>query len=83
MRSLALGIPTIVSDHGPLRDVPQDAAKRLPAEAEPRRLAEAIEETLSDEKTRRKLTEGGLRYARDASVDRVAGRLLAEAFGAI
>lgn len=79
-RSLALGIPTIISDHGPLRDLPADAAKRLPVEAEPRRLAQTIEEILSDSGNSRKLGEVGQRYAREASFEKVANQLWLEIF---
>jgi glycosyltransferase involved in cell wall biosynthesis len=81
MSSLALGVPTIVSDHGPFRDLPEEAAKRVPPEADPQRLAQAIEEILGEVEIRRRLSEGGSRYAAEACVEKVGARLLYEIFG--
>jgi glycosyltransferase involved in cell wall biosynthesis len=72
MRCLAAGVPTIVTDHGPLRELPDDAAVKVPAQVEPDVLAQTISGLLADDEASARLREGALRHAHEASFEAVA-----------
>ena len=72
MRCLAAGVPTIVTDHGPLRELPDDAAVKVPAQVEPDVLAQTISGLLADDEACARLREGALRHAHEASFEAVA-----------
>jgi glycosyltransferase involved in cell wall biosynthesis len=78
MDCLTAGVPTIVSDHGPLRELPDDAVTKVPAPVEPAALGETILRLLSDDKARKRLHRGALRYAQETSYDVVADRFWTE-----
>jgi glycosyltransferase involved in cell wall biosynthesis len=78
MRCLAAGIPTIVSDHGPLRELPDDAVVKVPAPVEPAVLANALLRLLSDDQACEGLRRGALRYAQGVSFEAVADQLWSE-----
>ena len=77
-RCLAAGVPTIVTDHGPLRDLPDDAVVKLPAPVEPATLADALLRLLSDDPACEGLRRGALRYARQVSFEAVADQFWTE-----
>jgi glycosyltransferase involved in cell wall biosynthesis len=78
MRSLAAGLPTIVTDHGPLRELPDDAVIKVPAPVEPSALREAILQLLSDDNARKRLHRGALHYAQRVSFEAVADQFWTE-----
>ncbi len=78
LHCLAAGIPTIVSDHGPLRELPDEAAIKVPAQVEPAELANAMQKIVSNQALRLRLRDGALRYAKTVSMEAVADRLWTE-----
>jgi len=78
MRCLAAGVPTIVSDHGPLRELPDDAVVKVPPQVEPARLARTVCWILDDDGARARLRRGARRYAKVVSVEAVADRFWSE-----
>jgi glycosyltransferase involved in cell wall biosynthesis len=78
MDCLAAGVPTIVSDHGPLRELPDDAVIKVSAPVEPAALGEAILGLLTDDKARKRLHRGALRYAQEVSLEAVADQFWTE-----
>lgn len=82
MRCLAAGVPTIVSDHGPLRDLPDDAVLKVPTPDEPTTLATALLRLAKDDPARDSLRSGALRYAEKVSFEAVADRFWTDVLGA-
>ena len=78
MRCLAAGVSTIVSDHGPLRELPDDAVVKVPAQVEAAQLGEAIEKVISSEHLRAELRRGALRYSSEVSLEAISDRLWTE-----
>ncbi len=78
MSCLAAGIPTIVSDHGPLRELPDDAVAKVAAPVEPAVLADALLRLLSDDQARERLRRGALRYGQEVSFEAVADQFWKE-----
>lgn len=74
MRCLAAGVPTIVTDHGPLQELPDDAVVKVPAPVEPDILAKDVLRILSDDNACEGLRRGALRYAQRVSFEAVADR---------
>ncbi len=75
MRCLTAGVPTIVSDHGPLRELPDEAVLKVAAQVEHAELAGAMQEIISNQDLRVRLREGALSYAKEVSMEAVADRL--------
>lgn len=80
MRCLAAGVPTIVSDHGPLRELPDDAVVKMPAPVESAVLADALLRLVMDDPACEGLRHRALRYAQEVSFDAVADRFWTEVF---
>ena len=78
LHCLAAGVPTIVSDHGPLRELPDEAAIKVPAQVEPAELANDMQKIVSNQALRLRLRDGALRYAKTVSMEAVADRLWTE-----
>ena len=78
MRCLAAGVPTIVSDHGPLRELPDDAVVKVPAQVEPADLAQTIRRLLADDEACARLRESAIRHAHEASFEAVADQFWTE-----
>jgi glycosyltransferase involved in cell wall biosynthesis len=78
MRCLAEGVPTIVSDHGPLRELPDDAVVKVPAPVEPSQLADAMRSVIGDQALRSRLHDGALRYSKEVSLQAIADRFWTE-----
>ena len=75
MRCLTAGVPTIVSDHGPLRELPDEAVLKVAAQVEHAELAGAMQQIISNQDLRVRLREGALSYAKEVSMEAVANRL--------
>ena len=73
-RCLAAGLPTIVNDHGPLRELPGDAVIKLSFRPDSDELASALGEVLTSADRRQRLTAAALRQASTNSLDSVAER---------
>ena len=71
MRCLTAGIPTIVSDHGPMRELPDDSVVKVPAPVEPQALADVMLRLLESDDACARLRDGALRYADEVSLERV------------
>ena len=82
MRCLAGGVPTIVSDHGPLRDLPDDAVLKVPTQDEPTTLAAALVHLAKDDRACDSLRTEALRYAQKVSFEAVADRFWTDVLGA-
>ncbi|MCA0177115.1 MAG: glycosyltransferase [Proteobacteria bacterium] len=85
-RAMALGLPAIVHNFGPMAEVPDAAALKVPLElGEPLALAAALETLLQDAALRRRLGAAARRYMRQAcSVEQAARRyvgLVDEVYG--
>ena len=78
MRCLAAGVPTIVSDHGPLRELPDDAVVKVPAQVQPADLAQTIRRLLADDEACARLRESAIRHAHEASFEAVADQFWTE-----
>ncbi len=81
-RCLAAGVPTVVSDHGPLRELPDNAVLKVPAQVEPAELAQVIQGLVDDHEARNRLRQGALRYSREVSLEAVVDRFWTEVIGA-
>lgn len=77
-RAMALGLPAIVHNFGPMAEVPDAAALKVPLElGEPLALAAALETLLHDAPLRRRLGVAARRHMREAcSVEQAARRYL-------
>jgi glycosyltransferase involved in cell wall biosynthesis len=78
MRCLAAGVPTIVTDHGPLRELPDDAVVKVPAQVRPTDLAQTIRRLLTDDERCERSREGALRHAQRVSFEAVADQFWTE-----
>ena len=78
MRCLAAGVPTIVSDHGPLRELPDDAVVKVPAQVQPADLAQTIRRLLADDEACARLRESAIRHAQEVSFEAVADQFWTE-----
>lgn len=75
MRCLAAGIPTIVSNNGPFRELPSDAVYKLPTPPARPDLERAILAILQDESLDGSLRSNASRFAEETSLDLAADRL--------
>jgi glycosyltransferase involved in cell wall biosynthesis len=76
IRSLGLGVPTIVLDHGPMGELPGSVVRKVSWDDNTlAALTEALRELLAQEPTRSGLSARATRYAREThDIDRVAGQ---------
>ncbi len=78
LRCLAAGLPTIVTDHGPLRELPDDAVAKVPTPVEPSALRKAILQLLSDDNACERLHRGALHYVQQVSFEAVTDQFCSE-----
>jgi glycosyltransferase involved in cell wall biosynthesis len=83
MQCLAAGLPTVVSDHGATRELPDGCVLKVPAQAQASEVASALRLAISDERTRSGLTENARRYSSDSSFDKLADALWIEVLSAV
>jgi FkbM family methyltransferase len=72
MRSLAVGCPTIVTDVGAMRELPEAAVERVSAPPDAHGVAAAILRVLTDPEVGRRMSEAGLDYAAKHTFDDLA-----------
>jgi glycosyltransferase involved in cell wall biosynthesis len=72
---LTAGVPTIVTAIGPARDLPDDAVVKVGADVDVATLAARITALLDETDARRRLHDGGRRYAAEHSFARAARAL--------
>jgi glycosyltransferase involved in cell wall biosynthesis len=75
---LSAGIPTIASDIGFVRDLPDRCVAKVPAAIDDEQLSRVISDLLADEPRREQLAEESSAYAADHSFACVAGALYEE-----
>jgi glycosyltransferase involved in cell wall biosynthesis len=61
--ALARGVPLVVTDIGAMRELPDEVAVRVPVDATPEELADAIRALLADPARRAGMRAAGLRFA--------------------
>ena len=74
--SVAGGVPTVVSDVGALRELPDDAVAKVTVEADSAQVAATVLELMVDESRASELAAAAQEHAREQSVDVLAERLL-------
>ena len=72
---LAAGIPTIVTDLGAARELPDDCVVKVERDIEPGALGKEIQRLLEDEEERRRLSEAGKAHAHKHSFAHAARSL--------
>jgi glycosyltransferase involved in cell wall biosynthesis len=77
--SLALGVPTVVSDIGPLSELPEDAVVKLAAGTPPALVAGALLTVIDDEQPN--VGIAGAAYARANAVEDLSDRVVELIFG--
>ena len=64
---LAIGVPTVVSEIGAMRELPDDAVAKVSVEVTPQELAEAILELITDTAVREQMGKAARTFAADNS----------------
>ena len=75
--ALARGIPLVVTDLGAVRELPDDAAVKVPRDITHDELARVVEDLVLDPARRAALSAAALRFARANTYRHQAERLLA------
>ena len=79
--ALAAGIPTIVTEHGPLLELPDDAVMKLPVPVTSHNLAQAINSLLNDEDRAAGLRREARAYAGTVTLELVTSKFVTEVLG--
>jgi len=79
--ALASGVPTVVSDFGTFRDLPDDLVVKIPVRSGPGEVAAAIRQVLGSAEERSRLADRGRTHAAAFSYASAARELVATLFG--